>query len=47
MFLECLQVRLDVLPSDHEGVANSNNDLGKVYVTKRQYHKAIDYIRKQ
>ena len=30
MFLECLQVRLDVLPSNHAELVNSYNSLGKV-----------------
>ena len=46
MFLSCLQVRLKVLPSDHEGVANSYNILGKVYVTKRQHYKVIELYQK-
>ena len=46
MFLECLRIRLNALPSDHAEVANSYNNLGKVYVTKRQYHKAIDLYQK-
>lgn len=46
MFLESLQIRQDVLPPDHEEIANSFNNLGKAYCTKQQYKEAISLFQK-
>jgi tetratricopeptide (TPR) repeat protein len=44
MFEKCLKIQLEVLSSNHSGIATSLNNISQAYSSNDDYEKTIDYL---